>query len=89
MCSATVLRIALGLLVCDGGLSLVLRSCQRETLSSRGSFFVLTAWAMSVAALVTYAGRRWPPRLLPLAMCRVAFITLMVIGCGLILSEIV
>jgi len=149
----SVLRIALGLLVCYGGLSLVLRPRQRETLSSRGSFFIsgvlsglcgglfgiagppviyqcyrqpltpvairnmlilmfactsgmrtlfvaatgglnleiltLTAWAIPVVALVTYAGRRWPPRLSPLAMHRVAFVTLLVIGGGLILSELV
>jgi uncharacterized membrane protein YfcA len=138
--------------VCYGGLSLVLHPRQRETLSSRGSFFIsgvlsglcgglfgiagppviyqcyrqplppvairnmlilifaatsgmrtlfvalrgeldleiltLTAWAIPVVALVTYAGRRWLPRLSPLAMRRVAFVTLMVIGGGLIAVEL-
>ena len=48
----------------------------------------LTAWAIPVVALVTYAGRRWLPRLSPLAMRRVAFVTLMVIGGGLIAVEL-
>ncbi|XKE44415.1 sulfite exporter TauE/SafE family protein [Halomonas organivorans] len=149
--AASVLRIALGLVVCYGGLSLVLRPRQRETLSSRISFFIsgvlsglcgglfgiagppviyqcyrqplapvairnmlilifaatsgmrtlfvalkgaldleiltLTAWAIPVVALATYAGRRWPPPLSSLAMRRLAFVTLMLIGGGLILSE--
>ncbi|MGM0986997.1 MAG: TSUP family transporter [Pseudomonadota bacterium] len=148
----SVLRIALGLLVCYGGLSLVLRPRQRETLSSQVSFFisgvlsglcgglfgiagppviyqcyrqplkpvairnmlillfactssmrtlfvattgglnleilVLTAWAIPAVAVATYAGRRWPPLLSPLAMRHIAFVTLMVIGGGLILSEL-
>ncbi|MBB3189963.1 sulfite exporter TauE/SafE family protein [Halomonas cerina] len=150
--AASALRIALGLLVCYGGVSLVLRPRQRETLSSRGSFFVsgvlsglcgglfgiagppviyqcyrqplapvairnmlilifaatsgmrtlfvalqgaldleiltLTAWAIPVVALATYVGRRWPPRLSPLAMRRLAFVTLLLIGGGLIVSEL-
>ncbi|RTQ97288.1 sulfite exporter TauE/SafE family protein [Halomonas nitroreducens] len=150
--AASVLRIALGLLVCYGGLSLVLRPRQRETLSSRTSFFIsgvlsglcgglfgiagppviyqcyrqplapvairnmlilifaatsgmrtlfvalkgaldleiltLTAWAIPVVALATYAGRRWPPRLTPIAMRRLAFVTLLLIGGGLIVSEL-
>ncbi len=150
--AASVLRIALGLLVCYGGVSLVLRPRQRETLSSRGSFFVsgvlsglcgglfgiagppviyqyyrqplapvairnmlilifavtsgmrtlfvafkgtldfeiltLTAWAIPIVALATFAGRRWPPPLTPLAMRRLAFVTLILIGGGLIVMEL-
>ncbi|MDI5933256.1 sulfite exporter TauE/SafE family protein [Halomonas kalidii] len=150
--AASVLRIALGLLVCFGGLSLVLRPRQRETLSSRRSFFTsgvlsglcgglfgiagppviyqcyrqplapvairnmlillfaatssmrtlfvaiqgtldagiltLTAWAIPVVALATYAGRRWPPPMTPLAMRQLAFLTLLLIGGGLIASEL-
>jgi uncharacterized protein len=151
--AASVLRIALGLIVCYGGLSLVLRPRQRETLSSRPSFFAsgvlsglcgglfgiagppviyqcyrqplppvairnmlillfaatsgirtlfvamqgkldleilaLTAWAIPVVALATFAGRRWPPPLPPLALRRLAFVTLMLIGGGLIAEELV
>lgn len=151
--AASLVRIALGLVVCYGGLSLVLRPRQRETLSSPASFFVsgalsglcgglfgiagppviyqcyrqpmpqvairnmlillfaatsgmrtlfvalrgqldleilvLTAWAIPVVALATYVGRRWPPPLSPLAMRRLAFAALMVIGGGLIVSELV
>lgn len=150
--AASVVRIALGVVVCYGGLSLVLRPRQRETLSSKASFFVsgvlsglcgglfgiagppviyqcyrqpmplvairnmlillfaatsgvrtlfvalrgqldaeiliLTAWAIPLVALATYAGRRWPPPLSPLAMRRLAFATLMLIGGGLIVSEL-
>jgi len=50
---------------------------------------VLTAWAIPVVALATYVGRRWPPPLSPLAMRRLAFAALMVIGGGLIVSELV
>ncbi|HSH48674.1 MAG TPA: sulfite exporter TauE/SafE family protein [Halomonas sp.] len=151
--AASVLRIALGLVVCYGGLSLVLRPRPRETLSSRFSFFVsgvfsglfgglfgiagppviyqcyrqpmplvairnmlillfaatsgtrtlfvalrgqldaeiliLAAWAIPMVSLATYAGRRWPPPLSTLAMRRLAFATLMLIGGGLIASELV
>lgn len=150
--AVSVLRIALGLIVCYGGLSLVLRPRQRETLSSRPSFFAsgllsglcgglfgiagppviyqcyrqplppvairnmlillfaatsgmrtlfvamqgkldfeiltLTAWAIPVVALATFAGRHWPPPMTPLAMRRLAFVTLMLIGGGLITSEL-
>ncbi|MBF7052886.1 sulfite exporter TauE/SafE family protein [Halomonas sp. KAO] len=150
--AASVLRIALGLVVCYGGLGLVLRPRPRETLSSRGSFFIsgmlsglfgglfgiagppviyqcyrqpmslmairnmlillfaatsgmrtlfigvrgeldaeiliLAAWAIPVVALATYIGRRCPPPLSALAMRRVAFVTLMLIGGGLIASEV-
>ncbi|MFW3616829.1 TSUP family transporter [Billgrantia antri] len=146
--AANMLRIALGLLVCYGGLSLVLRPRQRETLSSRISFFtsgvlsglcgglfgiagppvifqcyrqplppvairnmlilifaatsgirtlfvalkgdlnleilMLTAWAIPMVTLATYLGRRWPPQMSTLAMRRLAFATLMLIGGGLI-----
>lgn len=149
--AASVVRIALGLVVIYGGVSLVLRPRQRDTLSSRGSFFVsgvlsglfgglfgiagppviyqcyrqpmplvairnmlillfaatsgmrtlfvalrgqldaeilfLTAWAIPLVALATYAGRRWPPPLSVLAMRRLAFVTLVAIGGGLIASE--
>jgi uncharacterized membrane protein YfcA len=151
--AASVLRIALGLILCYGGLSLVLQPRQRETLSSRLSFFIsgmlsglcgglfgipgppviyqcyrqplspvairnmlilmfavtsgirtvfvvmhgkldieiltLTAWAIPAVALATFAGRRWPPPLSPLALRRVAFVTLMLIGGGLIMDELV
>lgn len=150
--AASVVRIALGLLVCYGGVSLVLHPRQRETLSSKKSFFIsgvlsglcgglfgiagppviyqcyrqplplvairnmlillfaatsgmrtlfvawrgqldaeiltLTAWAIPLVALATYAGRRWPPPLTPMAMRRVAFVTMMLIGGGLIASEL-
>ena len=150
--AASVLRIALGLVVCYGGLGLVLRPRPRETLSSRGSFFIsgmlsglfgglfgiagppviyqcyrqpmslmairnmlillfaatsgmrtlfigvrgeldaeiliLAAWAIPVVALATYIGRRCPPPLSALTMRRVAFVTLMLIGGGLIASEV-
>lgn len=150
--AASLLRIALGVVVLCGGFSLVLRPRQRKTLSSKMSFFasgvlsglcgglfgiagppviyqcyrqpmplvairnmlillfavtsgmrtlfvalrgqldaeilILTAWAIPAVALATYIGRRWPPSLPPLVMRRIAFATLMLIGCGLIISEI-
>ncbi|MDN3520346.1 sulfite exporter TauE/SafE family protein [Halomonas ramblicola] len=150
--AASVVRVALGLVVIYGGVSLVLRPRQHDTLSSRKSFFVsgvlsglfgglfgiagppviyqcyrqpmplvairnmlillfaatsgvrtlfvalrgqldaeiltLTAWAIPVVALATYAGRRWPPPLSALAMRRLAFVTLVAIGAGLIASEL-
>ena len=49
---------------------------------------ILTAWAIPAVALATYIGRRWPPSLPPLVMRRIAFATLMLIGCGLIISEL-
>lgn len=151
--AASVLSIALGLLVCIGGLSLVLRPRQRKTLSSRGSFFIsgvlsglcgglfgipgppviyqcyrqplpavairnmlillfavtsgmrtifvtlqgtmnveilaLTAWSIPAVAVATYAGRRWPLPLSPADMRRLAFVTLVLIGGGLITSELI
>lgn len=49
---------------------------------------LLTAWAIPAVALATYIGRRWPPPLRPLLMRRIAFATLMLIGGGLIASEL-
>ncbi|GHE20227.1 sulfite exporter TauE/SafE family protein [Halomonas urumqiensis] len=151
--AASVLSIALGLLVCIGGLSLVLCPRQRKTLSSRGSFFIsgvlsglcgglfgipgppviyqcyrqplpavairnmlillfavtsgmrtifvtlqgtmnveilaLTAWSIPAVAVATYAGRRWPLPVSPAGMRRLAFVTLVLIGGGLIASELI
>lgn len=148
----SLVRIILGVVVLYGGVSLVLRPRQRETLSTSASFWVsgvlsglcgglfgiagppviyqcyrqpmslvairnmlillfavtsamrtlfvalrgqldleiltLTGWAIPVVALATYAGRRWPPPLSPLAMRRLAFLTLMLIGGGLIFAEL-
>lgn len=151
--AASVLRILLGLMVLYGGVSLVLRPSQRETLSSSTGFFIsgtlsglcgglfgiagppliyhcyrqplplsgignmlillfavtsgtrtlfiatqgrldgeiliLTAWAIPLVALATYVGRRWPPPLSPLGMRRVAMLTLVAIGGGLIAGELI
>jgi hypothetical protein len=38
--------------------------------------------------MATFVGRRWPPPLSPLAMRRLAFATLMLIGVGLIAEEL-
>lgn len=151
--AANLLRIALGMMLCYGGISLVLHPRQRDTLSSEGSFFIsgllsglcgglfgiagppviyqcyrqpltpvairnmlilifaassgmrtlfvavqgtlnaeiiyLTVWAIPMVALATYAGRRWPPSLSQLALRRLAFVTLMLIGGGLIASVLI
>lgn len=148
--AAGVLRIVLGLVVLYGGVSLMLRPSQRETLSSSTGFFasgalsglcgglfgiagppliyhcyrqplplvsignmlillfavtsgtrtlfiaaqgrldgeilILTAWAIPLVALATYIGRRWPPPLSPVGMRRVAMLTLIGLGIGILLG---
>lgn len=48
---------------------------------------LLTAWSVPVIALATYLGRRFPLPFSPLAMRRIAFFVLMIIGVSLILAE--
>lgn len=49
---------------------------------------VLTAWAIPVIAVATYAGRRLPPPLPPVVMRRLVALVLIGIGGGLIVSEL-